>query len=705
MSNSSERPDKSRAEFLRTGIESVLSGRIGLSRATREAFRRGRAAVRAHRERATLDDLGSQPAQLRTEFQKLSSAELIKHFRERSTPLFLPGFEQSDSTATQQRDFFPDETQRLSESARLITKEHRWPLLGFGEKEFGDPINWHRDPLSGRIWPLDYHADVPLWHNDGSDIRVLWELNRLGHLITLGRAYALTKEEEFAAEFFAQVEGWQQQNPVGRGANWSCAMEVALRAINLLAAFYLFRDSRNLTEERLLMLLTMFEQHGAHIRRNLEFSHVATSNHYLSDVVGLLWLAIMLPELSAAKKWREWALAEMLNEIDKQILGDGADYEASTGYHCFILELFLYSFILCDVNEVPIAPKYRRKLHAMLLYLRGILLPHGWLPLVGDTDSGQVLPIVPRTADDRAYLLALGAVAFRDSQLKLPSLAVSQELLWLLGEYGLQVYWQLPSSNEKTSSQAFPDAGVYVQRHDDLLLLFNANGAEKARPASHRHNDLLSVEVSACGRAFIVDPGSYVYTADLQERHLFRSTSYHSTIEIDNVEQQTTREDAPFVTGSEARVRVLVWESTPDRDRVVAEHTGYERLAEAVTHRRAVTFYKSDRCWLVEDEILGGGEHEIAARFHFDAGLEVSLFDNNSVIARDKISGACLIVRSPDLHQPAEPEAQFTSRHYGSKAKSISVCWRIITTMPCKLRWALLPVCAGENLDERMRVL
>ena len=286
---------------------------------------------------------------------------LLKHFRERAAPSFLPGFELPDSTSARQRNLFPDETQRLIESARLITKEHRWPLLGFGEKEFGDhPINWHRDPLSGRIWPLDYHADIPLWHNDGSDIRVLWELNRLGHLITLGRAYALTKEEEFATEFFSQVESWSRQNPVGRGANWSCAMEVALRAMNLLAAFSLFRGSPNLSEARLRMLLAVFEQHGAHIRRNLEFSHLATSNHYLSDIAGLLWLGIMLPELSAAKEWRAWALAEMLREMDKQILPDGADYEASTGYHRFVLELFLYSFILCRANDIPIADKYWR---------------------------------------------------------------------------------------------------------------------------------------------------------------------------------------------------------------------------------------------------------------------------------------------------------------------------------------------------------
>jgi len=153
----------------------------------REAFRRGRATVSGRRERAMLDDLAVQPARLRSELRNLSPSDLLKHFRERDTPSFLPGFELPDSTSVCQRNLFPDETQRMIESARLITQEHRWSLLGFGEQDFGRQINWHRDPLSGRIWPLEYHADIPLWHNDGSDIRVLWELNRLGHLITLGR--------------------------------------------------------------------------------------------------------------------------------------------------------------------------------------------------------------------------------------------------------------------------------------------------------------------------------------------------------------------------------------------------------------------------------------------------------------------------------------------------------------------------------------
>ena len=683
------------------GVRSVLGGRIGFTQATFEAFRRGRAKITSRRERAMLDELAAQPARLRPEFLSLSSSELLKHFGSRVRPSFLPGLEMADSTASRQRDLSPDETERLIESARRTVEAHRWLLLGFGEKDFGVQINWHLDPLSGRIWPLNYHADIPLWHNDGSDIRVLWELNRLGHLITLGRAYALTKEEEFASEFFAQVESWQEQNPVGRGANWACAMEVALRAMNLLAAFSLLRSSPHLTEERLRILLTMFDQHGAHIRRNLEFSHVATSNHYLSDVAGLFWLGVMLPELAAAEDWRAWALKEMLRELDKQILPDGVDYEGSTGYHCFVLELFLYTFLLCRTNEIPIEAKYWRKLQTMVEYLRAILRPDGFVPMIGDSDAARVLPITLRNANDRAYLLALGAAAFNDSQFKLPDLEQLSELLWLLGEEGLQNYERLEYSNAEPSSQAFPDAGTYLLRHEDLYLSFNAGGSEKGRPASHRHNDLLSIEVAAGGRAFIVDPGSYVYTAELRERHLFRSTSYHSTVQIDDEEQQAIIEEAPFVIGGEASARVVVWESTAERVRVAAEHSGYQRLPEPVTHRRVITFNKPDRCWLIEDELVGKGQHKVATRFHFDAGLDIGLFDNNGVIAGDEISGARLLVRSLDLDQPAELQTQFTSRHYGSKVESVTACWTTNTSLPCKLRWSIVLLYAGEDSTER----
>jgi Heparinase II/III-like protein/Heparinase II/III N-terminus len=689
---------------------SALILKFGARALALEAARRSRARLRRRRERAMLDDLNERRARLSAEYARMPVSELLKHFRSRTDPKFLPGFAApASSLASWQRDLFPVETTRLLETATRMTDEHAWALLGYEERSFNEEIDWRRDPVSGAEWPLDYHGDIQLTgRGDGSDVRVLWELNRLAHLVTLARAFTITDDERFATAVFEQVESWSDQNPVGRGANWACAMEAALRAINLLAAFELLRRSRELNEERLLALLTVFDQHGAHIERNLEFSYISTSNHYLSDVAGLLWLGVMLPELQAASRWRELGRRELLREMDKQVLTDGADCEASTGYHRFVLELFLYSFILARANHLEVEEKRWYRLRGMFDYMRAYLRPDGCAPLVGDTDGGQFLPINKRAGDDHAYLLAVGAALFDEPRFRLPAHEMPEELLWVTGIEGVLSYEKLrPADDGRIESQAFADAGTYIMREGDLYLLFNASGNGLYGRGSHGHNDALSVEVSACGSSFLVDPGTYVYSHDLKERHLFRSTAYHSTVEVDTAEQNTTAERLPFVLGDEAHPRVLLWETTDERDLVVAEHDGYRRLPAPITHRRAVEFDKRERYWIIEDTLEGSGEHLFRFRFHMAPGLETSIYADNSVRACDKIKNARLFIVPLNLEERPELEPRFASRDYGAKKPSVSACWTLRRSGAPALivRWALVPVCAGEDEDARLKAL
>src|SRR4029079_1639878 len=130
----------------------------------------------------------------RDEFARLRDSELLAHLHSTARPKFFSGFQDLATPARLQSHIFPDETGSLLNEASRIAKEHCWPLLGFGEKCFGQgEIQWSRDPLSGFAWPLSYHADMNLIRNDGSDARVVWELNRCAHFITLGRAYAITR--------------------------------------------------------------------------------------------------------------------------------------------------------------------------------------------------------------------------------------------------------------------------------------------------------------------------------------------------------------------------------------------------------------------------------------------------------------------------------------------------------------------------------
>jgi len=600
-------------------VKRALRGEVKLTTIVREVARRRHAAAMSRRERAALHT--DRGLKLKGAFAEMSSAGLLSHFRNKGPIRLFFEFALNPSPLTHAR--------------------------GSAKSE------WRRDPTSGYEWPLDYHRDIKLLRSDGSDIRILWELNRLGHLLRLSNA----------TEFLAELQSWHDQNPYARGPNWTCAMEVALRAMNILVAFENFRTSSQLNAEDLSFILRLLQQHGQYIHDNLEFSYIATSNHYLSDVTGLLWLGVMLPELRNADEWREFGLKELLREMDKQVLADGADYESSTGYHRFVTELYLYSFMLCRAHDITIDQKYWNKLHQMLRFIHGYLRPDGLAPLIGDTDGGQVLPIEPHHANDHAYLLNIGAEVFNDPDLNTPD----------------------------ESSRVFPDAGLYIMRSGDCYLCFNASGIGINGRGSHGHNDALSIEVCAHGRPFIVDPGTYVYSADLQMRHLFRSTAYHSTVKIDGEEQNTTDADMPFVIGNEAQPRVLEWQSTPDYDKVVAEHYGYRRLPASVTHRRTVTFNKLDCSWLIDDEFLGDARpHELEAWFHFVDGLQLNV-RGREIEARDKTRDTGLVVRSLSLDEPPSLVQQHVSRDYGELIDSVSACWRV-TGRVSKLSWEIFPV-------------
>ncbi|MDT5159081.1 MAG: hypothetical protein QOH51_3438 [Acidobacteriota bacterium] len=728
-------------------IRRALRGDVSLGAALLEVGRRGGVALRRRSERAslgkrTVDGAGAS-ARLSHAFAQMSGAELLEHFRVRKTPRLFAGFDDVEDAGSDDVDAgsedvedksgrvcLADKSAELTEEARGVLA-HRWPLLGYGTLEFGASVDWLREPVSGVRWPLTYHGDVQLVRGDGSDVRVLWELNRLGQLLTLGRAYALTGDEELAEEFFTQVSGWREQNPVGSGPNWACSMEVALRALNLLAAFRLFRRARALNEERLSALLSLFDAHGRHIRRNLEFSYVATGNHYLSDITGLLWLGISVPELRAAKAWRVFALTELLRELDRQVLPDGADWESSTGYQRFVTELFLYSFLLCRANGIEIEERHWQRLRSMLGYMRAYLRPDGRAPLIGDTDGGQALPLVRRDADDHAYVLAIGAALFREPRFKISEDA-PEEIFWLLGNEGVRAYAELETTGAHASvSEAFEYAGVCVLREGDLYLLLNASGTGLGGRGAHGHNDALGLEVSACGASFIADPGTYVYTADAIARQMFRSTAYHSTVEVDTAEQNTTPWDAPFFNGGEARARLLSFTTAGACDTASAEHHGYEHLpAGRVTHRRSVTFDKREGFWLVEDSLVGEGAHDFRFTFHVAPGRKVSVLDTqatgtggdgtaietcdgsvvetcdgSAVEIGDEATGARLVVASLDAHRGVRVEPRWSSRGYGSKTESVAAVWTLHARVPLDVRWVLVPVRAGEDVAARLELL
>jgi hypothetical protein len=76
-------------------------------------------------------------------------------------------------------------------------------------------------------------------------------------------------------------------------------MDVAIRAVSWLWDS-LFRIP-TLSDGFLLIFYQSLYAHAQHIWHNLEWSAALTTNHYLSNLVGLVYLGILLPEFRQAQ--------------------------------------------------------------------------------------------------------------------------------------------------------------------------------------------------------------------------------------------------------------------------------------------------------------------------------------------------------------------------------------------------------------------
>ena len=112
---------------------------------------------------------------------------------------------------------------------------HRFRLLGYENLDFGSEIDWHLDPVHGKRAPLDPWFKIPFLDFAAvGDHKVIWELNRHQHLVTLAKAQLLSgnKNDKCVRELTAQWRSWTNANPYPLGINWGSTLEVAFRSLS-----------------------------------------------------------------------------------------------------------------------------------------------------------------------------------------------------------------------------------------------------------------------------------------------------------------------------------------------------------------------------------------------------------------------------------------------------------------------------------------
>jgi hypothetical protein len=550
----------------------------------------------------------------------VSAASLLERFRTRAAANFFAAFDAPAETRALLRSRFGGRAaELLVERAEQIVAG-RFSLLGLHDLDFGDPIDWRLEPVTGKRSPLAHWSRINYLDAEvAGDKKITWELNRQQYFQVLGRAYWHTGDERYAETFARHLHEWTEANPPKLGINWASSLEVAFRAISWLWSLRFFKDSPHLSPALYLRALKFLHAHARHLETYLS-TYFSPNTHLTGEALGLFYLGTQLPEFRAAARWRETGASILLRQLESHVRPDGVYFEQSSYYHRYTTDFYIHFLLLLKASGAPREAIVEKKLSALLDHLMHLTLPDGTTPLFGDDDGGRLAWLDERPADDFRATLATGASLFKRADYKFIAASVAtEETLWLTGARGLREFDELAAVPPAEGSRAFADGGYYVMRDgwtaESNCLLIDC-GPHGSLNGAHAHADALSlVTLAARGRTVLVDSGTYTYTGSPAERDEFRATAAHNTLTVDGPSSSVA--ESAFRWRQAARAACRVWLSRPRFDLFEGEHDGYLRLQPApVRHARSVLFLKGDY-WIVRDRVESVSAHDYALHFHF----------------------------------------------------------------------------------------
>ncbi|MCK5924237.1 MAG: alginate lyase family protein, partial [Methylococcales bacterium] len=353
----------------------------------------------------------------------------------------------------------------------------------------------------------------------------------------------------------------------------------------------------------------------------------------IANAKGLAWYGLLCSGLPQAAHYRTLGLAILWRAIAQQTGADGGHGENSSSYHVAVWLDSMETALLCRAAGVAVPPEIITLLEKMGDFALALMRPDGRLPLLNDSIEDKPVTL--------AKARALAATLFKGD-------------LWQKGK-------------NPRLDRYFPDAGYVVLNgttSHPLYALLDVGNLGLAYCPGHGHADALSFELWWGAEPFLLDPGTYQYPAG-KWRDLFRSTAGHNTATVDGVDQSEFV--GPFRLARMSKTR-NVDVALDDKVMVSAEHDGYERLPQPVTHRRTWLWQRAHNPDILQlaDQFLGKGKHTINLYFHL--GQKVAeINENGTVTVTSKNNVKMQIQFSNELPSSCRLEAGWVSGKWYQK--------------------------------------
>lgn len=594
-------------------------------------------------------------------------------------PQFFFSREDVPRLAALLRQMLPKQVEQiLSEAGEICA--HRFRLLGYDPIDYGPQIDWHLDAVHNKRAAILPWYKVPFLDFDlVGDHKIIWELSRHQHLVTLAKAWVVSGNDRYVAELTSQWYAWQAANPFGMGINWSSSLEISLRSLSWLWVHFLLSDCPAVPLNFARDLVQALALNGKFIEHYLS-TYFSPNTHLLGEALGLFFIGTLSPQIPAAEGWQRLGWNILVREAEHQVLSDGVYFERSLYYHVYALDFFLHARVLAKRSEIEIPSRFDATIQKMLEVIRTLSHagpPHGF----GDDDGGRLFNPRRNRSEHLMDPLALGAALYGIHELA-STASLTEEAIWLFGDSAVSLFAERPPSPQLKTA-AFENAGIYVTANSDTPAQLVMHAGPLGRGTSgHAHADALAVTLSLDGRQWLVDSGAHCYVGPTDERNSFRGTRAHNTVIIDGLDQSLPK--GSFSWDSVADVEVETWLLGETFSYLRAKHDGFARLPDPVSHRRSV-FHLHGLFWFVRDLLDGCERHSVEILWHF--GSDVTLTEENDIfIASQPGSGARLaLIPSTDSGLSSQADSCEISVAYGRKqlAALLSVAGQVQLPAEC----------------------
>jgi hypothetical protein len=455
---------------------------------------------------------------------------------------------------------------------------------------------WHIDPLSEILWPQQaFCFAIDYRHAPGtSDIKYVWELNRLQYLQPIAALARKTKDEVLAKFCLAQIESWIDHNPPFLGVNWNSGIELSLRAISILTVTSLVGG--HLSRAARGKIWSCLHTHARWIAR-YPSRYSSANNHRTAEGLGLFTLGALCPHFPESESWKKNGWSILCDAARQQILPDGGGAEQAVAYAASVLETLLTGLKIAQARAVPVPDFYVRKLTLGGEYLRWLCDSGAGYPHIGDDDDAGVFGTHHKGDLYVSNIVSSIAAVTGRSDLSPPLTQphVRQALFGFAPAPDFAPY----------GARCFPYAGMSIGRHTsaqgDIMLAFDHGYLGYLSIAAHGHADALALWLHIGDQPVFVDAGTYLYHAQPEERCFFRGTCAHNTMGIEHADSSTM--SGPFNWSHKATTTLRSFASHGDGWQVEAEHDGYDGTFQSL-HRRSLHVSAASGA-VIEDTLLG----------------------------------------------------------------------------------------------------